>query len=98
MDTAIMDDDAATTATKKADTIQEAIAQAWCTLDRVKEASKRMQGDLHLLSHHLYSHEDLPSDAILRLVAMHGKVKEWMRTVEGCVGQVVEEASEECET
>ena len=98
MGTAIMDDDAATTATNKADTIQEAIAQVWCKLDRVKEASKRMQGDLHLLSHHLYSHEDLPSDAILRLVAMHGKVKGWMRTVEGCVGQVVEEASEECET
>ena len=71
-------------------TMDEAIVEAWCALDDVKETSKQAQGDLHLLSHNLHISEDLPKDAILRLALVHDKIKEWMSTVEGCVSQVVE--------
>ena len=71
-------------------TMNEAIVEAWCALDDIKETSKQAQGDLHLLSHNLHTGEDLPKDAILRLTLVHGKIKEWMSTVEACVSQVVE--------
>ena len=69
--------------------VQEAIVEAWCALDDVKETAKHLQGDLHLLSHNLYMYNDLPLDAILQLSAVHDKIKELMGTVTSCVDQVV---------
>ena len=79
--------------------VQEAIVEAWCALDDVKETAKRLQSDLHLLSHYLYLHNDLPLDAACQLAAVvNGKLKELLRTVEGCVGQVVDGACENAGT
>ena len=33
--------------------VREAIVEAWCALDDVKETAKHLQGDLHLLSHNI---------------------------------------------
>ena len=69
--------------------VREAIVEAWCALDDVKETAKHLQGDLHSLSHNLYMYNDLPLDAILQLSAVHDKIKELMGTVTSCVDQVV---------